>query len=489
MTSKIFWGSSNCSYSGLLSTQRNFEFLIEDELDNESLDVLWGAVVPMSNVILDQVETPEDSIEEAEQTLIDNVRLDGDEVFFSVDKLHGNRLKGTDGVHVHNLVLVDRGIDAVFSDKHGTILFWFENESGARISNIGYVNRPEKISNRINGESEISSKTDLTKQDQTAFAGIFGYFEFGSVRTAEKVTTSVGIGFWRMPRYARRSSTIRLIDIKGFVTEELNRIREERNDDIEIFDRMPGSAVPSETQLLKYISREIGKLEKNIISIEKGNLFKAVNWQEWVKGLELLVPQLLKDKMLIRSLGTDEARFIFSKIPLISAWIQSNDTQGLLSGDLQKLLCLFVDISTIISIYELNEARRKSPLNKDLINNKIGNCKVLTFVGWIIGKDIDFDTETREYLGLLLNELGELVKYRDLFAEAISEMANDEDLDIAVYRGRDGKVYLYLRDIDSSSMELMTTSGACKTFRKMSPSYFTIESVQHKRLIVDSIFG
>ena len=99
-----------------------------------------------------------------------------------------------------------------------------------------------------------------------------------------------------------------------------------------------------------------------------------------------------------------------------------------------------------------------------------------------MGREITLNQKSKEYLGLILDELAKSVRYRHLFHRATKEISPDFGPGLTIFKSAAGQEYLHLRDLDSDRMEVMKVSGRIVKFLKTVPSKLSTSSESPARV-------
>lgn len=465
-TSKIFWGSANCSFSALISNDRNYEFLIEDELENSLIASLWDDSLTDQDVVLVKSNAESNDIS-GNYLIVSDLRSIDSILSFCVTGAEDFRLVITNGFSKSNVEYESKNGRFSFIDNGFALLFWLEDSTGVKISNYCYINRPEKIASRLIGELEVDRNIDINRQDRELFKNVFEYFRIDQEKKMSKMGKALPInGFWRMPAYSRRRITISLIDLQGFINKEVSKIKESRDE--ENFFRQSEDKTVKQS-LLKFISKEVSKLRLNLSAIDKGNLISHIDWTEWRKGLEFLVSGLMRDKLLFEDLESVDSRKLLIDLPLVITWSLSQKKEELEDDSLKDLFYIFLKLATIVASYDLIKLKRLDPLNLRKIKEFEEKKKVTVFMYLNLKKQTSLSNVANNYLRLLIEDLNTLNCFKSFITEAIDMASHVDASGLILYKNESLKEFLYIGAIDSQKMELMTLSGERKIFKKDAP--------------------
>lgn len=461
----VFWGSANCSYSGLIDTQRNYEFLLLESMSNDEVDSLWGKTDTFKNVEVEKKEEF-DSNEELPLVLIKDLIIEEETLSFKCSDYNGLVLVATDGQNKYKLNYEEVDGRIQIEDNSRIILFWWEDNDSNLKSNYCYINRPERIFGRLAGDNSDNKSIDYEKQDRKAFKSIFGFFniEQESSPSSSKRTVA-GVGFWRMPHYSKKRVTIKLINFKEFVDKETSKITDVADEDSENIESYDVVKKKNDT-LIKFVSSQTNKLKKNLAAIEKGSLLGNIDWTEWKRGVELLLLCLLKDKLLIDNINDPNCSKVIRELPLVLLWCLEKSEDGSFDDeDTQQMILILAELAFSTISADLKRVERFDPLNKKELSSLNEDLRIVAFVKELLKTKLDLNGRFSDYLRLLRDQLVNEYRYSNLMSEVLK---NSKSPDLKVFKNKKGDLLLYLKD-KADNMELLTLSGEHKVFRKNAP--------------------
>ncbi len=296
--SVVYWGSANCSYSGLLSPDRNYEFLIKCQMSKEEIHSLWGS---LSN-------KKESSVEYGRQSDQGNNRNnnpvicikkistkdDGFEIQFDEPLVENVSLKGiiSNGSVVDFTIISVKG-DAVHAtcEEAGLVILYVEKDK-KRISNLIYINNPFALQYRVSEKQSTSNFDPQNIRDAKAVNLAFGYFNLKLPKQKSNNPNPVlsRKGFWRLPQFKSRSHLSRIINLESFIKQRVIKFKE-RNDskNFTTDDKKKRSKSNSQPKsIVKMVNRETNKLLKNIILIVKEKKTDEIEISRWLQGIDIL---------------------------------------------------------------------------------------------------------------------------------------------------------------------------------------------------------
>lgn len=461
----VFWGSANCSYSGLVDTQRNYEFLLLEKMSNDEVESLWGNTDVFREVEVEKKEES-DRKEELPLVLIKELIIGEESLTFKCSDYKGLVLVATDGQNKYKLNYEEVDGRIQIEDNSRIILLWWEDNDSNLKSNYCYINRPERIFGRLAGDNSDNKSIDYEKQDRKAFKSIFGFFniEQESAPSNSKRTVA-GVGFWRMPHYSKKRVTIKLINFKEFIDKETSKITDVADEDSENIETYDVIKKKNDT-LIKFVSSQTNKLKKNLAAIEKGSLLGSIDWSEWKRGVELLLLCLLKDKLLIDNINDPNCSKVIRELPLVLLWCLENSEDGSFDDeDTQQMILILAELAFCTISADLKRVERFDPLNKKELSTLNEDMRIVAFVREIIKNKIDLNGRFSDYLRLLRDQLVNEYRYSNLMSEVLN---NSISPDLKVFKNKKGDLLLYLKD-KADNMELLTLSGERKVFRKNAP--------------------
>jgi HKD family nuclease len=461
----VFWGSANCSYSGLIDKNRNYEFLLKENMQHEDVVSLWGSYEAYETVKIKKKEPSQESDVSA-IIKIRNLEFSGEKLTFECEGHEDFQLVSSDGQNKYKMSFNTVGSIIQIEDNSRIMLLWWENHDSKVMSNYCYINRPERISGRLSGASHQDKSINYDKQDRRAFKSIFGLFNIEQESAFNRPSKGAsGVGFWRMPRYSKRRVTIKLINFREFVDKETSKITDFSDEDNETINNYEIVRNQNE-DLIKFVSSQTSKLNQNLNAIEKGSLLGSIYWGEWKRGIELLLLCLLKDKLLVNNINDSNCAKIVRTLPLVLLWCLHNAEDGAFDDDDTKQMILILTELAYCSIAtDLKKIERFDPLNQKKIGVLHQDFMIVTSVKKLIEKDISLDGIFNDYLRLLTNELVSKYRYSALMSEVLK---TSSVAPVEVYKNKKGYIYLYLGD-KGENMELLSLAGEKKTFIKNAP--------------------
>ena len=381
--SVVYWGSANCSYSGLLSPDRNYEFLIKCQMSKEEIHSLWGS---LSNKKESSVEYGRQADQGSNKhhnhvIRIKKISTKDDGFAIQLDKplVENASLKGI----ISNGSVVDFTIISVKGDvvhatceESGLILLYVE-EDKKRISNLTYINNPFAIQARVSGKQYTSDFDPQNIRDAKAVNLAFGYFNLKlptpKINNPNPVLSRKG--FWRLEQFKSRSRLSRIINLDSFIKQRVIKFKE-KNDSENFPDDGKKKRSKSNSQpisIVKIITRETNKLLKNIILIVKEKKTDEIETSRWLHGIDILNYYILNyiDETNNVHLDIEEIINLMLNTSRISTWIIChliNNSED--HKERVELIRTIQDILIGVSIYRYLLTKRFStaihPTKKDI---------------------------------------------------------------------------------------------------------------------------
>jgi HKD family nuclease len=300
------WGSANCSYSALLSPNRNKEILIGYKIKpSEILDLWPGLNEKTHNPVkliqlskeksakqVNDIELLSGSIGEGLIELITDQEFDNRELMFFLfdgEELPAGRVSTK-----------NRKLAVSIKDTQKICGAYLCDNGGKRISNALFLNNFLKIRRNIEG-AEKAPSYDQLKEDQKKLVNRLGS-DFFLVDTKKlkpswqdgNSSSSDAFAFWHMPHYSRQQASIGIFGHERFVCQYVTQQKDKRDLDGEDKDdtrgeRHEGNHLTSDLSELIILRKQAKRIRDLLYSIREKKLEKMVPFDRWLRGEEYML--------------------------------------------------------------------------------------------------------------------------------------------------------------------------------------------------------
>ena len=381
--SVVFWGSANCSYSGLLNPDRNYEFLIKCLMNKDEIHSLWGSLSNKKESAVEYDCQPEQDADSKKQlsVYVEGISIESDGFVIRLDKplLEQASLKGitSDGSIVDFTILSAKGeiVHATCEEKGLVILYVEKDEQ--RISNLIYINNPFALKSRVSGGQNCPEFDPKDIKSAKAVNFAFGCFNLKLPKQKSSGSNSALLrkGFWRLPQFKSRSYLSRIINLESFIKQRVVNYKE-KNDTENFKNEGKDSGVKSKQpsrNIVNVMTRETTKLLKNISFLVKKKKTGDIEITRWFQGVDLLNYYILNylDETQNLPIDLEEINHLLLNVSRVSAWIIFNFIDS--SEDHQERIELIRTIQDIllgVAVYRLFLSQRFStsirPTEKDI---------------------------------------------------------------------------------------------------------------------------
>ncbi|MBC8192177.1 MAG: hypothetical protein H8E18_07345 [FCB group bacterium] len=334
--STVYWGSANCSYSGLLSGERNAEILIKSELTREEVLALWGQGDPTKSDSVEIIKKPIEKEDEGTEgiTLLTSASIVGKEIHVSYK---GSEVKGklVGELNHENKVSLE-----IKSDDSNVIVAGIERQipsilylafEGEIISNKLVVNYPERIGDRVNNTT-TSDKGDLRVEESIREA----FRMFSMKKSAPKKSggqkdrKGISKRFWSMPRYNRSFGFRDVQVLKRVIEERVNRRRKrqdgEGNDKPDSKKSDPSDKPTLKKDSIRYGLDHSQAIWMSLYQYEDPEEYKRISLIRWLHGLDgvnLEILRIVEQKKIPRDCQYFHDYLYY--VSALSAWIIQQD--------------------------------------------------------------------------------------------------------------------------------------------------------------------
>jgi HKD family nuclease len=295
----VFWGSANCSYSGLLDASRNHEILISSTFTESELNEIWGESKTFDEKLI-ALEQVSDNPEEKEiEPILKILKIHYEESTFEIhfDKHTPDQfvlIGVTNKYDQLELEIIHKDQTFIRVERCDEITIIYAEQHGDRISNYIFVNDPFAIKAQIEGRSHLASHNQKKDDEWELIKSAFNLFNLDPKKTkqAPKKDSSKKPGFWRLSRYSRKFNYSGIILLEEFVRTRTNRYKTKNDEESEeeIF-----ASKSYNKSYLDFIIRETSKLIKNIKVVNKNKeRFLDIDSAKWFQGMDQLSVWILE---------------------------------------------------------------------------------------------------------------------------------------------------------------------------------------------------
>lgn len=485
----VYWGSANCSYSGLLNSNRNYEFLIKCQMSKEEIYQLWGTldIKEEGNVEYGQQPNENNDLNNKPAIYIKGITASEEDFTIHLNKqLNKNTvIKGI----INNGTIVDFKITSkngeiikAACDEKGLVVLYLEQDN-EKISNFIYINNPYALQARITGKQDTPNlnpkEINNSKVAATQAFGFFNLEKDKNKRTNLNPEMSRN-GFWRLPRFKSRTHLSRIINLESFVKQRVIKLKEKNdNENPNESAKTEKSQITNQPKnLLDSFTRETNKLLKNINLLVKEKRLSEIEISRWLQGIDIINYYILNYLDEIEQLPHDIKEFIdlFTNISRISSWVLTNlldDTEQ--NKERIELIKTVQDVLLGFSIYNLLYSQRftTSKLSANKNDKFIANIKRTLYLQHIISnkfpefeKASEHSQLTYEAVMRKLPNLKRATKTIEILNnKKINKLKDIETVD--VYSNK--MEPLLLININGNQMNLETILGDLKRFTANAP--------------------
>ena len=393
--STVFWGSANCSFSGLLSPNRNYEVLIKSDFNKTDMDDLWGDIINLksSQVQYDVTIEHSNTSKEKPAIYIKDVSFYDNEYIIRLENRceHGIQIKGicykdeTHNIKITNIA--DNVITANSEEKGMVIVYVVKNEE--KYSNYAYINNAYALYARICGTKHTTVKKHKDTYGKSSIEETFSLFNIDNDKPIKHAARSNNHrnGFWRMPIFQPRKTFSGLIDLNAYIHKRKQDLSGNNSDD----DNSGASELKTRTSkpyastYFDLLTKESKKLVNNIIFLTVNKKFEHIDITRWVSGVQLITRNTLDYLDSVETLPKDLDNILpaLNGISIFCAWVLIYAKKMSLEYDevLDLLRCV-QDVSLGLTLYKYLYAQRftTSNLSSDIDNEQILNIKRALYI-------------------------------------------------------------------------------------------------------------
>ena len=366
--SVLYWGSANCSFSGLISQKRNAEILVRNHTSKESVDNLWGS--------LDAALAQEVSYVDAKPG--DNDGPKHPDVILLSAAIEGDHIRI---ISQHPIVIGDIKIQLISGEeeeiklpsktavehlvncpKTNPVAVFIEHD-GHITSNKLFLNHPSRIANRLENPGSSGDQNTTKNDSDGTIESVFGMFNVKSPskssHSAKPEGTFISRRFWTMPHY-RQSLGFRSFDgVRDFVNRRAlahRARRDEENEDDGQGDNKSKrrSDHPRAVSDLSRMLKGAARVMKGLYKYESMQSFNDVDLNRWFQGLDGLNQYFLEhmDETHIPR-DYDQYHQLLYYLSSISSWMMDKDTSEIEGIEYSLDLIMNIqDLYLLLSIYK-----------------------------------------------------------------------------------------------------------------------------------------
>lgn len=332
--STVYWGSANCSYSGLLSGARNAEILLRCELTREEILALWGQNDSIKSDPVEIVEKPQEKMEEHEEaiTLLTSATIVGKEIIVSHQ---GSELEGKligelnhDKKITLEVTSFNSNMIVARIERHIPFIIYLEYE-GQIISNKLVINYPERIGDRVNNTP--SSEKNQSRVEESIHEA-FNMFKTIAPKksSGQKKRRGISKRFWTMPRYNRSFGFRDVQLLKSIIEGRVNNRRARQDNDGEGKPDQNDDDRPERPTLkrddIKYGLDQSHALWKSLHLYEDPEEYEKISLTRWLHGLDgvnLHILRIVEQKKVPRDCNYFHEYLYY--VSALSAWMVQHD--------------------------------------------------------------------------------------------------------------------------------------------------------------------
>ena len=431
--STLYWGSANCSLSGLISEKRNAEILIKSNVDKEYVNNLWGSLDAQPTQEITYVESVLEGTDSAENpdVILLSAAVEGDQIrIISKTPI----TKGVIKLHLTNETEEIIELPSKSSNEQifkcpivNPAVVYVEFE-GQPVSNKLFLNHPSRIENRIKHSSSSGNVDDRKVGFDGSLESAFALFTVEAPRKSSQTSKSVGSyiskRFWTMPHY-RQTFGIRSYDvIKDFINRRVLAYRERNdNENEDGKNRIKKSKLksddPKAVSEIKRLNKFSKGLTNTLYKFDSVDSFKHANLSNWFQGLDNINKSFL-EHLEKTHFPRDYERYhqILYYLSSISTWMMNHDTSEIDGIEFSLDLIMNIqDLYLLLSIYKYLCPGRRTPVVKEREIREIKRALYLKFLVDSIVTNMQRSIDHRE---MTLESFGDDLFLKRIFTEAKS---------------------------------------------------------------------
>lgn len=384
--SVVYWGSANCSFSGLLSPDRNYEFLIKCSMNKNDINALWGSLdnKKQSSVEYGVDANSSNKSNKQPEVYIKGISITEDGFFIQLDKplCEQSKIKGiiSNGDNVNLIMLSVNGntINAT-CDEDGLVVLYVEKHE-QRISNLIYINNPFALQSRISGIQNSPTVSHHNSINSIEVKQAFGYFKLERTKQTGNGSQSESSknGFWRLPQFKSKTNLAKIINLESFVKQRVIKLKEKNDSENISSNENNEKTINREESLniIKLINKETDTLLKNINTMVKNKSAGQIDRTRWLRGLDILTYYILSLLDETEKFPIEIENILFN-VSRIASWIVQNlsDTNEICHESIELILTI-QNMFLGLSVYQLLLKQRFS-VSIDSYNREIDHVNMI----------------------------------------------------------------------------------------------------------------
>jgi hypothetical protein len=202
------------------------------------------------------------------------------------------------------------------------------------------------------------------------------------------------------------------------------------------------------------------------MEIDSKNYIAKIDWDDWKKGLELLMGSLFRDEFIVTNIESKELNSIFEKLPLIILWVYSKGKGQIEDNDTSQLALLFLKLNCLICNYNISRKQRfRADTDQEVVGLREKKYKS-EFYFWFFNQEFTFMPRTNEYFRILHDEIGKIILSKDVFS-IVSQKLKDVG-ELPLYKTKKGDILLCL-SVRGEYMSLYSIYGENRNFPVNAP--------------------
>lgn len=455
----VFWGSANCSRSGILLAERNYEFLVGARLTHEEVSDIWPDTSTADECeVVTTAAIQDEGGEIKKQLTISSVEKVGNQM--QVKFTGSGFYSGCIGHMVNGdtldleIVQKEKSFINVATDQQILFLYLvFENE---RVSTYGYVNHPEQIAARIGGRTSGGNPFSEGLQAEKAIRHAFGYFNIDLTKSGVQplVERQHQNGFWHMPRYTRTGHLSQVVDLESFIKTRVLYFNLKHDEDHidEQNSEVPESG--KKVEIHSIVWREAEKIHNNLSLLITKDRTDEIVANRWLLGFDLISTyflEILRENPEVHTSGR-MVPFLHD-ICTVSVWLMLRAPKEHVDYEHRaEVVLTLLDLFICSSLYDyLNIARKTRRRDVLLDLDELFLVRRAVYLKYLLGRECPELEQTSHHSHESVTDFLENLSWKQL-AESIRNAWANGNLNllpsvppVEVYE-LDTFHYLYLED-------------------------------------------
>ena len=377
----LYWGSANCSFSGLISEKRNAEILVRTRTSKEHVDDLWGSLdtkLAQEVSYVDATPGDNDGPKHPDVILL-SATIEGDHIrIISLAPIVSGviKLQLIDGTEEEIELQSKTSTEHLVKCPKTNPMVVFIERDGHTVSNNLFLNHPSRIVNRIEHPGASEDHDTRSIDSDGTIESAFGMFNVKSPpkssHSPKPEGTYISRRFWTLPHY-HQSLGFRSFDgVRDFINRRALAHKARRDEENENDGK--GSTKPKQSSDNPRAVTELSRMLKGSWSLmnrlhkyESAETFKKVELDLWFQGLDSINQIFLEhlDKTHFPR-NYDQYHHLLYYLSSISAWMIDKDTSAIEGVEYSLDLIMNIqDLYLVLSIYKyLCPGRRKESVRE-----------------------------------------------------------------------------------------------------------------------------